>query len=919
MARELDYLLSVTADTTGIRTFTTALNQAKATAQRFGIQVSQSAKLSSVRVTETLDKQKNVVKNFRTVLVDGNRRIRASFQQTAKGIKPVGASVANIGKQAKTSKPFIDNFTKALRRVAIVVPVWLLFRSALLGVINTIQQGAQAWIEFDKALQRSVLVINGATGGMQRAIDNLTERVRQLAIDTGKSMKDVTDAFFRFGTVGIEYEDALEGMATATRLATTLFGDAEQTATVLAQTYRLLGDSIDQSIPPQERIRVIGAQILELYRDNAFTLNEFNESLLKFLPTANAFNFSIDESVALLATLNTAGLKAGRAGRLLRTSINKLVSNLGELAGELGVVVNPELESTFDVLLKVLKAVKDLQEAGGELPIEAFEQLGLFGGVRAREAGLALVTIYDTLIDNFDRINLQQRDYNELLAKENEEFLRVQQSLGVQTQRFDRLRTLAGQAFVRGIVGGKDFEETLGRVNAILENSLDFFERLGQGLVNLSVGIVPFGQAWLSFNRLIEEKAIKNMDTLSKITEGLQGKIPLEELDSLIQKIEEGSDELKNFRFEAVGLDEERILASLRATRARLQEEAEREPVEVPAEIDLRTDVIGEGGELLVQIRSELERQINTLREEVTLFEIRNQNIKESIILEEELKNIIRTKVQRFNESKDVQEGQLQAIDEQRAITLALVGDYERLLGLFLQANLQEKEILEIEKQRAEIAKARVKEEEDLTEQLLKHELDLLKARGLSSSELIKAKVELERLLGLNQDAGSELQNQLDLQKAITGEMTKQKNLSSETIKLFQIAQRFGVNIAKEIGEVITGTREIGDLSRRALNVFQRQFSGRFTQFQAREFFTGAGAGIPTPDTLGAGNLNEILQRIRTTRAQQIFRTELPISAQVNINVNASELRNNVRKEVDRALTNSDIKKIIEDYYEKNI
>ncbi|GAH11198.1 unnamed protein product, partial [marine sediment metagenome] len=145
----------------------------------------------------------------------------------------------------------------------------------------------------------------------------------------------------------------------------------------------------------------------KLWKTNAFELDEFTGALQQFLPVANVYNFSMTESIALLSTLQTAGLKSTKAGRLLRTSVSKLVDNLDQVAVTLGVHVNPAMDTTFDVLMRVLGAVKKLESAGGELPIEAIQAMGIFGGVRSRQAGMALVSMYDLLQENLEAINTE--------------------------------------------------------------------------------------------------------------------------------------------------------------------------------------------------------------------------------------------------------------------------------------------------------------------------------------------------------------------------------------------------------------------------------------------------------------------------------------------------------------------------------
>jgi len=347
---------------------------------------------------------------------EGWKTVKQTFDAQGKAISKIETQTQKYGKNYVTQTKKVkdgnvaltesygvankgtNDMVKALRRAAIVAPIWLALRTTMMAVIQTIKEGAKYWMDFDKAMKKTEQVIHGVTGNIADSVEILTKEIRNLSIETGQSMAKLSSTFYRFGTVGLNFETSMNGMKAAVKLANVMFGDNEQIAKVLAQTYRLLGESMDESIPVSQRMNVIGAQIYKLWKTNAFEINEFTGALERFLPTANMFNFEITDSLALLASLHTAGIKGTKAGRLLGTSIQKLVQNMGDISQTLGVNVNPNLDSTFDMLMKTLGVIKNLNSAGRTIP--DIENLTVFGGVRQRQAPMALITLYDTLIKN---------------------------------------------------------------------------------------------------------------------------------------------------------------------------------------------------------------------------------------------------------------------------------------------------------------------------------------------------------------------------------------------------------------------------------------------------------------------------------------------------------------------------------------
>jgi hypothetical protein len=98
------------------------------------------------------------------------------------------------------------------------------------------------------------------------------------------------------------------------------------------------------------------------------------------------------------------------------------------------------------------------------------------------------------------------------------------------------------------------------------------------------------------------------------------------------------------------------------------------------------------------------------------------------------------------------------------------------------------------------------------------------------------------------------LARQLAIEERKTKEKMNQYDLTSDAMKLYEISQKYGVDAAKEIADVLAGNKSIEDLSSgfgggRTENIFKKEFGDRYQASKANEFFySGAGREIAIPE-----------------------------------------------------------------------
>ena len=117
-----------------------------------------------------------------------------------------------------------------------------------------------------------------------------------------------------------------------------------------------------------------------------------------------------------------------------------------------------------------------------------------------------------------------------------------------------------------------------------------------------------------------------------------------------------------------------------------------------------------------------------------------------------------------------------------------------------------------------------------------------LKAERALESQLIKRRSQLEKLFNIYVNSNTELKRQLELEQKLRKEKRLQADLSNESLKLFRIAQKYGTDIAKQIGDVLSGQVDFASFIRRggeAVDIFKKDFANVFETEQAKQFFKG--------------------------------------------------------------------------------
>ena len=634
-------------------------------------------------------------------LININEHYKQDPKVRAK-IKELEKAIGGVGKVVKPTTKKMGDFERAIRRAAVVAPVWLLLRSAMMSFLRGFSEGFKYMEEFDRAMLKAQAVVHGAVGTMADTVEDLRGRIRNLSQTTGESMTNIAAAFYKFGTVGMEFEAAWAGAEASVRIAIATMGDAVKMSKTLALSFKLLGDSIDKSIPIGQAYEIQMAKLYKLWQINAFEADEFTASLQNFLPTANIMNLSMDETNALLATLGSAAIQGARGGRLLRTSFSKLLDNTNKLATSLGIYVNPELENSFTLFMKVLGAIKKLT-AEQELPLAAQDIIkNVFGGVRGGEPIRGLVALYDELNKNLDITTGGLYEQKKMLEEYDKRVNDVIVSVSGQLKIFRELRKQLFEQFLTGALGTEDFVQALQASNMIMAELVDRAYKLGEFFHR--IGTEPLGISSL-FGLGAGTEKLKQLQNISKeVKDALEGKLPLQRIielsteleieypkDSELQKV---AQRLKNLAKDIS--KDARIVVDFQArVGKKITDYDEEHFKKVRDSLNLEEESIDINKNILKQINL----QKKSMKEQVTILKMQAEGYSEADIAIAEISLEANKLAEEYNTLDKIIDGTVPALNKQTFLSKILSENWEDVVdSLIGYPDIQER-ILALAKQ----------------------------------------------------------------------------------------------------------------------------------------------------------------------------------------------------------------------------
>ena len=300
-------------------------------------------------------------------------------EPTAEKIKKIKSAIEGIDKPAKQTMAQMNDFHRALARVAVVVPMWAAARMAFQAILAPIKEVIKAFTELDAGLAKVMTVTRIAASEQKKFYGELATAAVKYYASSSASMKDITEAMYQIGTAGRSTTEILHGFSSVLNLSIATFGNVIDAGRVLTGILNVYGNSLTDQITATEKMRYISDLLTHTWSNHQVELNEIATAMGYVGAAGETLNIDLKTIVGTIGFLNTGLLRGSKAGTSLLNAFIQIASASDKLRG-LGIVFDPRKPLDFvDVMTQLHN---QFVESGRSLAMteDLFDIFGKRGG-----------------------------------------------------------------------------------------------------------------------------------------------------------------------------------------------------------------------------------------------------------------------------------------------------------------------------------------------------------------------------------------------------------------------------------------------------------------------------------------------------------------------------------------------------------
>lgn len=263
--------------------------------------------------------------------------------------KELRAVTAQMDKNRASAGGLFQTFTSFSKLKSTIAGVFVGFGQMIgetfLGAIRQFQTTIKDF-EFANANLAAIL------GTSRDKITDLTEDAKRLGAATKYTASEVTNLQTELAKLGFNKQEILEATEYVLRFAGATGAELPEAAKLAGAAIRAFG------LETTETERVVSTMAIATTR-SAMDFEYLQTALSTVAPVAQAFGFTIEDTMSLLGTLANAGFDASSAA----TATRNILLNLADSSGKLAVALGRPITS----LDQLAPALKELDEEGIDL------------------------------------------------------------------------------------------------------------------------------------------------------------------------------------------------------------------------------------------------------------------------------------------------------------------------------------------------------------------------------------------------------------------------------------------------------------------------------------------------------------------------------------------------------------------------
>lgn len=268
-----------------------------------------------------------------------------AFLQKTKELRSANKELMNLEKSVGIYSRGVGGYFKSM---AVGIQNFALQAVGFMAVVKMIGSGVRTIVEFQQA-NANLATILGTT---QKNITELTASAKYLGETTEYTASQVTALQTELAKLGFTEQQIMQMQAPVLQFATALDADLPRASSLAGAALRTF------QLDAKDTSRVLSVMAVGANK-SALDFSYLETSMAIVSPVANAFNFTIEDTVALLGTLANSGFDASMAATATRNILLNLANSSGKLAKQLGKPVK-SLDDLINGLIDLDKRGVDL-------------------------------------------------------------------------------------------------------------------------------------------------------------------------------------------------------------------------------------------------------------------------------------------------------------------------------------------------------------------------------------------------------------------------------------------------------------------------------------------------------------------------------------------------------------------------------
>lgn len=219
--------------------------------------------------------------------------------------------------------------------------------------------------------------------------EELSDAMLDLSTESGIAASEIADATYQAISASVDTADAVDFVSTATDLARAGFtktATAVDTLTTIINAYGYeASDAAD-----------ISDILIQTQNDGKTTVDELSSSIGKIIPTASAYNVSLENLTASYALLTQNGMSTSDS----TTYLNSMLNELADSGSDVSAVLQEQTGMSFSELMESGYSLGDVMDILGDSvgdDTTAFSNLW-----SSSEAGKAALSLLQSGVEEFD-------------------------------------------------------------------------------------------------------------------------------------------------------------------------------------------------------------------------------------------------------------------------------------------------------------------------------------------------------------------------------------------------------------------------------------------------------------------------------------------------------------------------------------